>query len=320
LSFAGEDRAYAERVATALRRRGIRVFYDRYEQVELWGKDLYSHLDYVYRHSARYCVLFISAAYGEKLWTNHERRSAQARAFSENKEYVLPVRFDDTEIPGLAPTVGYLDVCRLNPRDLASRIVEKLGSRQRTNFWPPSLDRLYRRLKKRNKVGKERISSIAYAFFEAFKRMSPEERKVISAAFLFGCHAELPENVHISLDFLRRITSFPPAKIKRILGSLRSLGLVSSLRQGRGSHDGSLGQNTQAVIEFASLTSAVKPGNDETKVAVETVRCAAEDFCEECGFEALMRADFSQLASVTFEKETHKIGQKKRPLTGPNGL
>jgi hypothetical protein len=134
LSFAGEDRAYAEHVATALRRRGIRVFYDRYEQVELWGKDLYSHLDYVYRHSARYCVLFISAAYGEKLWTNHERRSAQARAFSENKEYVLPVRFDDTEIPGLAPTVGYLDVCRLNPRDLASRIVEKL--------WIPPKDEL----------------------------------------------------------------------------------------------------------------------------------------------------------------------------------
>ena len=142
LSFAGEDRRYVERAATALRQRGVRVFYDQYERVELWGKDLYSHLDYVYRSAARYCVLFVSNAYGRKLWTNHERRSAQARAFSENKEYILPVRFDDTELPGLAPTVGYLALRQLKPEDLAARIVEKLGSRQRTNFWPPSLDRL----------------------------------------------------------------------------------------------------------------------------------------------------------------------------------
>ena len=38
LSFAGEDRHYVERVAKELQRRGIRVFYDKYEQTELWGK------------------------------------------------------------------------------------------------------------------------------------------------------------------------------------------------------------------------------------------------------------------------------------------
>lgn len=43
LSFAGEDRAYVEKVAAALYSLGIRVFYDRYEQVDLWGKDLYTH-------------------------------------------------------------------------------------------------------------------------------------------------------------------------------------------------------------------------------------------------------------------------------------
>lgn len=41
LSFAGEDRRYVERVAQGLRKAGARVFYDRYEQVEMWGKDLY---------------------------------------------------------------------------------------------------------------------------------------------------------------------------------------------------------------------------------------------------------------------------------------
>src|SRR3954465_7598343 len=80
LSFAGEDRPYVSRVAAVLLSRGVRVFYDDYEQVDLWGKDLYVHLDDVYRSAARYCVLFVSKHYASKLWTNHERQSAQARA------------------------------------------------------------------------------------------------------------------------------------------------------------------------------------------------------------------------------------------------
>ena len=110
LSFAGEDRPYVEQVAEALRASRVRVFYDKYEQAALWGKDLYVHLDEVYRTKARFCVMFASKHYAEKLWTNHERSSAQARAFKENKEYILPARFDDTEIPGLLPTIGYLSL------------------------------------------------------------------------------------------------------------------------------------------------------------------------------------------------------------------
>jgi hypothetical protein len=92
LSFAGEDRQYVDMVADELKSRGIRVFYDRYEAINLWGKDLYVHLDDVYKNHARYCVIFVSSFYAKKLWTNHERRSAQERAFQENSEYILPAR------------------------------------------------------------------------------------------------------------------------------------------------------------------------------------------------------------------------------------
>lgn len=94
LSFAGEDRPYVEQVAQALKEAGIKVFYDDYERAKLWGRELYSHLDYVYRKASKYCVVFISRAYASKVWTNHERVSAQARALEENEEYVLPARFD----------------------------------------------------------------------------------------------------------------------------------------------------------------------------------------------------------------------------------
>src|SRR6185503_19148594 len=110
LSFAGEDRQVAENLASLLVRDGIRVFYDSYEKAALWGKDLYQHLQGVYRDKARYCVVFVSAAYSRKLWTKHELRQAQARAFRERQEYILPIRLDDTEIPGLNPTTGYIDL------------------------------------------------------------------------------------------------------------------------------------------------------------------------------------------------------------------
>lgn len=126
LSFAGEDRAYVDAVARSLSGRGVKLFYDAYEEAELWGKDLYQHLDAVYREQARFCVVFLSAAYAQKLWTSHELKSAQARAFSENREYILPARFDSTKIPGMRDTVAYVDLRTKTPEQLADLIANKL--------------------------------------------------------------------------------------------------------------------------------------------------------------------------------------------------
>ena len=104
LSFAGEDRVHAEALAEALRRYGVSVFYDKYEKNTLWGKDLYIHLSDLYQNKARYCVTFFSGHYVAKMWTKHELRAAQARAFTEQQEYILPIRLDETEIPGILPT------------------------------------------------------------------------------------------------------------------------------------------------------------------------------------------------------------------------
>jgi hypothetical protein len=126
LSFAGEDRIYVEAVATELRSRGIKVFYDKFEEAALWGKDLYQHLSKVYGKEATFCVIFASRHYAEKLWAKHELRSAQDRAFRENQEYILPARFDDTELPGVLSTVGYIDLSSRTPVDLADLICSKL--------------------------------------------------------------------------------------------------------------------------------------------------------------------------------------------------
>ena len=126
LSFAGEDRNYVEEVAKCLKTNGVEVFYDKFEEEVLWGKDLYVYLDEIYRKGSRFCIMFLSLHYAKKLWTNHERESAQARAFQQHEEYILPVKLDDTEIPGIRPTIGYLDGKKLSPDKICSAILKKL--------------------------------------------------------------------------------------------------------------------------------------------------------------------------------------------------
>jgi len=125
LSFAGEDRSYAEKLKALLEERGAQVFYDSDYQHELWGEDLFTHLDEIYRNQARFCIMFISAHYKEKVWTNHERVSAQARSLSQGN-YILPVRIDDTNIPGLRTTRGHLDVRQKSLEEIADAAMRKL--------------------------------------------------------------------------------------------------------------------------------------------------------------------------------------------------
>ena len=127
LSFAGEDRQHAKALRYLLEADGYEVFYDEDELADLWGKNLYDYLSSVYKDRARYCVMFLSKHYEQKLWTNHERQMAQARAFKENREYILPVRIDDTEIPGIPPTIGYLDLRSITIEEVYEALDKKLS-------------------------------------------------------------------------------------------------------------------------------------------------------------------------------------------------
>ena len=127
ISFAGEDRSVAKKLAEGLKRKGLEVFFDEFEQPNFWGKDLYQYLSEIYSKKARYCIVFISEYYVKKNWTQHELKSAQERAFKENKEYILPVRLDNTEVPGIHSTVGYLDFRDMGVEGIINATLQKLG-------------------------------------------------------------------------------------------------------------------------------------------------------------------------------------------------
>jgi hypothetical protein len=132
LSFAGEQWSYVRSVADFLRAASTSFIYDELEKLHLWGKDMVEELDRVYRKDSRFVVMFISADYKRKQWTSHEGRSALAAPLQHRHEYALPVRFDDTDIDGLSPSLYYVDAREVTPEDLGAMIVEKLHLLERS--------------------------------------------------------------------------------------------------------------------------------------------------------------------------------------------
>ncbi|MDP3006063.1 TIR domain-containing protein [Methylotenera sp.] len=126
-SFAGTERTLVEEIATILKDNGFNVFYDNFYPEQLWGKDLVATFDRIYRKESRYCIMFLSQEYADRMWTTHERRSATARALQEKgNEYILPVKIDDVDIDGLAPTLGYVSAASYSAQKIADLLMSKL--------------------------------------------------------------------------------------------------------------------------------------------------------------------------------------------------
>jgi hypothetical protein len=111
ISFAGTDREQARQLSRELTAAGACVFFDEDAEGFLLGKDLFVTLHEIYSERSRFCVMLVSRAYAARMWTVHERRAAQERTLRERgAEYILPVRIDETKLPGLPSTIGYISL------------------------------------------------------------------------------------------------------------------------------------------------------------------------------------------------------------------
>jgi len=127
LSFAGPERPYAAELAQLVRTAGFSVFYDDFYPEDLWGKDLVETFHEIYSKRARYCVIFVSEEYNNRAWTIHERRSAQERMLKEKgQEYILPIKTNAVDLPGLPTTLGHVSLKELGIEKIAELLVKKL--------------------------------------------------------------------------------------------------------------------------------------------------------------------------------------------------
>jgi len=312
LSFAGEDRAYVREVAGHLKAAGVKVFFDEFEKTTLWGIDLYEHLDLIYSKLSRYCVIFCSKHYAKKLWTSHERKSAQARAFAENETYLLPVKFDDTEIPGIRKTIGYLDLRDLDPTELANHIVKKarpwermtehfLAYQRRKRYYPSETDRLSERVKADNPTAQHAIKHISYQFYTSLSQLTARERFLILCIFMFGCAHDLPTNIHISIDMLCRIAKCKEPSVRKHLANVRSVGFnVTFPRKTARRRDDNIYTEWHLWDGYLAKVKQFETSNF-TGICVGILHTATELFCGTHSVRQLMNLNFSGLS-----KEYHQ--------------
>jgi trimeric autotransporter adhesin len=126
LSFAGEERKYVKVVADTLKDSGINVFFDEYAEVELWGKNLILNFEEIFSKYTSSVVIFASKNYVKKVYPSFEKDAALATAINAEKEYILMGRFDDTPIPGILPTIKYINLQEKSAEEFASLIIQKL--------------------------------------------------------------------------------------------------------------------------------------------------------------------------------------------------
>ena len=288
-----------ESVAQMLIVEDVRVFYDDFERADLWGKNLYEHLSYVYSKAARFCVLFASKEYAGKVWTTHERRSAQERAMSENDEYILPVIFDDTRVPGLLSTVSYIDARLTPPEEVARRLIFKLRAAEKVGYVPPKPIALYQMLNIDTVGDKEAALGVAQSFIRDFSRANRQERRLFFYFILRACPYGGLSNPHVIIDRLGREfgTTLDEAVVTlQAMGSLNVSYSFSSYCQGVPS-DRALYIRWDCATHFNSREIKAYARNYSTRTASAMIRAAITHICDDCIEELIANLDFSGLAN-----------------------
>ena len=90
LSFAGEDREYVDQVAHILKGKGISLFYDKFEEANLWGKNLYDYLSDIYQNKALYTIMFISENYNKNFGQITKDNPCRVEPFRKIKNIFYP--------------------------------------------------------------------------------------------------------------------------------------------------------------------------------------------------------------------------------------
>jgi hypothetical protein len=141
LSFASEDKDFAEEVANALRAKNINVLSEEYQTDQLGRSNFVTHIAELCRTKAHYCVMLISQFHPLKKWTETERNSVQQHALRDADEYIIPIQLDNTEVTGIREAKGYRDLRQDSMESIVHLLEQKLmETRDRSGPPPQSHD------------------------------------------------------------------------------------------------------------------------------------------------------------------------------------
>lgn len=98
VSYCSENNSVVGPIVNLLNEFTDKIFYDFDKRTYLVGKNLEDELPKVYGKHSRYCVIFVSKEYINKMWPILERKVALSRNELE-PGYIIPISIDGTAIP-----------------------------------------------------------------------------------------------------------------------------------------------------------------------------------------------------------------------------
>jgi hypothetical protein len=137
ISVADEDRDIAQILHALLQKSGAVVFYYKYFKSLLFAERLPAKFASVCCR-ARFFIAVVSKYYVEKWWPRYEFSIAKEEETKRPWPFVLPLRLDDSPLPGLHPDIAYLDLRRETPESVVDILLEKLHEcfPDRAIVWP----------------------------------------------------------------------------------------------------------------------------------------------------------------------------------------
>jgi len=127
-SFPGEYRKQVSIIAESLSKElgKEHVFFDKYYEAELARPDMDTYLQSIYHDQSELIVVFLCAEYEKKEWCKLEWRAVRDLIKKKETAAIMPMRFDNTSIPGLFSIDGYIDIANRDMNEVAQLILQRL--------------------------------------------------------------------------------------------------------------------------------------------------------------------------------------------------
>ncbi len=124
ISFTEKDNAVAQKMATALRKKGMKVYY--YKRNNQYGENLDKITPKVYRNGSNYGLVILSREYRKKTVPMAEWREIRKgkKTYRVKKIFIIKIE-EDANLPGLRPTTIY-EKWNDNPSEIARRIKQQV--------------------------------------------------------------------------------------------------------------------------------------------------------------------------------------------------
>jgi hypothetical protein len=194
--------------------------------------------------------------------------------------------------------------------ELIELIVTKLGPRERRNYFPSDLSPLFDRLHAHEDFEQHVVATHAANFFAEFVDLEERERDLVMTVFANGCPGDMPENMHLHLEKIRRWLGIEPADISGVLKRMTPFGFEYELRESGEDEPGESPEDKLLALRWLDLAVPESPDDpppDEElvmTVVVELVHLLTEDRCNECYRGVIERCDFSSLGPLDHSDAT----------------